>query len=75
MNFTALMERFNETEIVNKFLDLYDRYKLYAEDTLSMNLANAALELTVGIIFFVYFVFVWLRRRVAKERRDIPENV
>lgn len=75
MNFTELMERFNETEIVNKFLDLYDRYKLYAEDTLSMTLANVALELTVGIIFFVYFVFVWLRRRVAKERRDIPENV
>ena len=75
MNFTELMERFNETEIVNKFLDLYDRYKLYAEDTLSMTLANVALELTVGIIFFVYFVFVWLRRRVAKERRDITENV
>ena len=76
MILNELVERFNETQIVNKFLDLCDNYKLYTDDTLNMNFTNAALlELAIGIILFIYFAFVWLRRRIARARREVDEDI
>ena len=75
MILNELVERFNETQIVNKFLDLCDNYKLYTDDTLSMNFTAALLELAVGIILFTYFAFVWLRRRIARARREVSEDI
>ena len=75
MILSELVERFNETQIVNKFLDLSDNHKLYTDDTLSMNFTAALLELAVGIILFTYFAFVWLRRRIARARREVSEDL
>ena len=75
MILSELVARFNETQIVNKFLDLNDDHKLYKDDALSMNFTAALLELAVGIILFTYFAFVWLRRRIARARREVSEDI
>ena len=73
MFISELMETVNATRWENNFMQFIAHFDMYFNSTSNITVANIVLEVTFGVIFFLYASLFWWRRRVRRARLGSSE--